>query len=49
MPFKSKAQMRKFAAMAERGEISKREFEEWERHTPSISKLPERKNRKRKR
>ncbi len=42
MPFKSKAQMRKFGAMARRGEISKAEFEEWLRETPNVSKLPER-------
>lgn len=42
MPFKSRAQLRKFGHMARTGEISKEEFEEWKRHTPNVSKLPER-------
>ena len=47
MPFKSKAQRRKFYAMAKRGEISKEEVEEWERATGN-RKLPERVNSKKK-
>ncbi|HIE12961.1 MAG TPA: hypothetical protein EYP63_06005 [Desulfotomaculum sp.] len=42
MPFKSKAQLRKFAAMAARGEIGRRKFREWLNETPNIGKLPER-------
>ncbi len=46
MPFRSKAQLRKFGAMARRGEISEEEFREWRDATPNISKLPERVGRK---
>lgn len=45
-PFKSKAQRRKFYAMASRGEISKKEVRKWERETPKGKKLPERIHRK---
>jgi hypothetical protein len=41
MPFKSKAQRRKFAALLMKGEISPETFEEWNRATGS-AKLPER-------
>jgi hypothetical protein len=41
MPFKSKAQRRKFAALLMKGEISPETFEEWNRETGS-AKLPER-------
>jgi hypothetical protein len=41
MPFKSKAQERLFAAKMNRGEISKKTFDEWAHATPNISKLPE--------
>ena len=43
MPFKSKAQIRKFASMLKRKEISKTTFDKWVKHTPNIKKLPERK------
>jgi hypothetical protein len=46
MPFKSKAQMRKFFAMEGRGELSKGTAKRWAHHTPDIKRLP---NRKRKR
>jgi hypothetical protein len=46
MPFKSKAQVRKFGAMVGRGEISKGTFNKWKKHTPSMKKLPERKRKK---
>ena len=46
MPFKSKAQVRKFGAMLKRKEISKATFEKWVKHTPNIKKLPERKKKK---
>jgi hypothetical protein len=41
MPFKSKAQRRKFAELLMKGEISPETFEEWNRATGS-AKLPER-------
>jgi len=49
MPFKSKAQVRKFGAMVKRGEMSKAKFEEWLHKTPNIKKLPERVKKKKKR
>lgn len=41
MPFKSKAQRRKFAELLMKGEISNETFEEWNRET-GRKKLPER-------
>jgi hypothetical protein len=41
MPFKSRAQRRKFAELLVKGEISPDTFEEWNRETGS-AKLPER-------
>ena len=41
MPFKSKAQRRKFAELLVKGKISQETFEEWNRETGS-AKLPER-------
>ena len=41
MPFKSKAQRRKFAALLVDGKISPETYEEWNRETGS-KKLPER-------
>jgi hypothetical protein len=41
MPFKSKAQRRKFAELLLKGKISNETFEEWNRETGS-AKLPER-------
>jgi hypothetical protein len=46
MPFKSKAQRRKFAELMVKGEISPETFEEWNRETGS-AELPERVARKR--
>ena len=48
MPFKSKAQRRKFAELLVKGEISPETFEEWNRETGS-ARLPERVKRKTKR
>ena len=48
MPFKSKAQIRKFGAMLKRGEITKATFNKWMKHTPNIEKLPERKRKTKK-
>jgi hypothetical protein len=47
MPFKSKAQRRKFAELLVKGEISPETFEEWNRETGG-QELPERVNRARK-
>jgi hypothetical protein len=41
MPFKSKAQRRKFAELLVKGEISPETYEEWNRETGK-AKLPER-------
>ena len=45
MPFKSKAQRRKFAELLVKGEISPETYEEWNRETGG-RQLPERVNRK---
>jgi hypothetical protein len=45
MPFKSKAQRRKFAELLVQGKISNETFEEWNRET-GRKKLPERVKRK---
>lgn len=45
MPFKSKAQRRKFAELLVEGKIKPETFEEWNRETGS-KKLPERVNTK---
>lgn len=44
MPFKSKAQRRKFAELLVKGEISPETFEEWNRET-GRQELPERVDR----
>ena len=48
MPFKSKAQRRKFAELLVKGEISPETFEEWNRETGG-ARLPERVKRAAKR
>jgi hypothetical protein len=48
MPFKSKAQRRKFAELLVKGEISPETFEEWNRETGN-ARLPERVKRSSKR
>jgi hypothetical protein len=48
MPFKSKAQRRKFAELLVRGKISPETFEEWNRDTGS-KQLPERVKAKKRR
>ena len=45
MPFKSKAQRRKFAELLMKGEISEETYEEWNRSTGK-ARLPERVNPK---
>jgi hypothetical protein len=47
MPFKSKAQRRKFAELLVKGEISAETYEEWNRDT-GARQLPERVKRKKK-
>jgi hypothetical protein len=47
MPFKSKAQRRKFAELLVKGEITPETYEEWNRETGG-TELPERVNRARK-
>ena len=47
MPFKSKAQRRKFAELLVKGEISPETFEEWNRETGG-KVLPERVKKKKK-
>lgn len=42
MPFKSKAQFRKFLQLADEGKISKKELHEWIKKTDDITHLPER-------
>jgi hypothetical protein len=48
MPFKSRAQRRKFAELLVRGEITPETFEEWNRETGS-RRLPERVTRAKRR
>jgi hypothetical protein len=48
MPFKSKAERRKFAELLVKGEISEETFEEWNRSTGG-ARLPERVAPKKKR
>lgn len=45
MPFKSKAQMKKFFAMEKRGEIPPGTAERWAEETPNIKKLPKKKKK----
>jgi hypothetical protein len=44
VPFKSKAQMRKIAAMERAGELPSGTFERWMRKTKNPKRLPERKS-----
>lgn len=45
MPFKSKAQLRFFAAAEDRGDLPKGTFKRWADETPNIKKLPSRKRK----
>ena len=49
MPFKSKAQMRKIAAMEQHGELPSGTFDKWMSKTGDVKRLPERKSRGKKR
>lgn len=42
MPFKSKAQLRKFFELEKQGKITDAQLQEWIASTPNIAKLPER-------
>jgi hypothetical protein len=42
MPFKSKAQLRKFGQLLKEGKISSATFKEWLSATQNVKKLPER-------
>lgn len=44
MPFKSKAQMQKFAKMVKEGTMSEKTFKTWLAETPDPHKLPDRVN-----
>jgi hypothetical protein len=44
MPFRSKAQMRKIAAMERAGEVPSGTFDKWIRKTKNPKRLPERKS-----
>lgn len=48
MPFRSKAQLRKFGVLVRQGKISKAKFRQWIEETPNIKNLPERVGKKRK-
>lgn len=47
MPFKSKAQMRKFGQLLSEGKISKKTFDEFS-HATDTKRLPERASKKKK-
>ena len=47
MPFKSQAQMRKFASLEKEGKLPSGTFNKWKGETKDVSKLPERKKKKR--
>jgi len=46
MPWRSKAQVRKFYAMQSKGEMSPETVEKWKEHTPDVKSLPERLHKK---
>lgn len=48
MPFKSKAQVRKFAILLRNGDITQEQYDQWHAETPNIKKLPERLKKKKK-
>lgn len=48
MPFKSKSQQRFFFAAEARGELPEGTARRWAHHTPEISKLPEKKRKRKK-
>lgn len=40
MPFKSKAQLAKFASLVKEGKMSQATFDKWKSETGSVAKLP---------
>jgi hypothetical protein len=40
MPFKSKAQLAKFASLVKEGKMSQGTFDKWKSETENVSKLP---------
>lgn len=46
MPFKSKAQVRKFGHLLREGKITQEQFDEWATSTRNMKKLPERVKKK---
>lgn len=42
MPFKSKAQIKKFGELVKQGKMQQSEFDKWMSETPDAHKLPER-------
>jgi hypothetical protein len=48
MPFKSKAQVRKFEVLLREGKISKENYDKWHAETKNIKRLPERIKKKKK-
>lgn len=40
MPFKSKAQLAKFASLVKEGKMSQSTFDKWKNETASVAKLP---------
>ncbi len=48
MPFKSKAQLRKFAILVKQGKLSQAEFDKWVHETHDIKSLPNKLRSKRK-
>lgn len=40
MPFKSKAQLAKFASLVKEGKMSQATFDKWKNETKSVSNLP---------
>lgn len=45
MPFKSKAQVAKFAILEKQGKLPKGTLKKWAKETPNMKKLPKRKNK----
>lgn len=46
MPFKSKAQVKKFAILEKEGKLPKGTTKKWAAETPSMKKLPKKKKKK---
>lgn len=46
MPFKSKAQVKKFAVLEKQGKLPKGTIKAWAKETPNMKKLPNKKKSK---